>query len=150
MQLLRSRSRSAGIGAFSRMRRVNRFVAGRYCRSLIAELKREDVEIYLQDRRKRGFNAILVNLVEHYFSRDPPANAYGEKPFKGDAFGDLNPKYFDHAAWVIGRAEQLGIVVFLAPAYLGVNGNSQGWFSKAEVAGPQKNARLWRDDRPTI
>ena len=106
--------------------------------SLIAELKREDVEIYLQDRRKRGFNAILVNLVEHYFSRHPPANAYGEKPFKGDAFGDLNPKYFDHAAWVIGRAEQLGIVVFLAPAYLGVNGNSQGWFSKAEVAGPQK------------
>lgn len=106
--------------------------------SLIAELKREDVETYLQDRRKRGFNAILVSLVEHYFSSHPPANAYGEKPFKSDAFGELNPKYFDHAAWVIGRAEELGFVVFLAPAYLGVNGGNQGWFSKAQAAGPEK------------
>jgi len=106
--------------------------------SLIAELKREDAEIYLQDRRKRGFNAILVNLLEHRFSSHPPANAYGEKPFESDAFGELNPKYFDHAAWVIGRAEQLGMAVFLAPAYLGVNGNSQGWFSEVQAAGPAK------------
>lgn len=106
--------------------------------SLIAELKRDDVETYLQDRRKRGFNAILVNLVEHQFSSHPPANAYGEKPFKGDAFGELNPKYFDHAAWVIGRAEQLGFVVLLAPAYLGVSGGDQGWFRNIEAAGPQK------------
>ena len=106
--------------------------------SLIAELKRDDVEIYLQDRRKRGFNAILVNLVEHQFSSHPPANAYGEKPFNGDAFGELNPKYFDYAAWVIGRAEQLGFVVFLAPAYLGVSGGDQGWFNNVEIAGPQK------------
>lgn len=106
--------------------------------SLIAELKREDVEAYLQDRRKRGFNAILVNLVEHQFSRHPPANAYGEKPFNGEAFVDLNPKYFDHAAWVIGRAEELGFVVLLAPAYLGVSGGDQGWFRSIETAGPQK------------
>ena len=106
--------------------------------SLIAELKRKDVETYLQDRRKRGFNAILFNLLEHQFSRNPPANAYGEKPFRGKAFSNLNPKYFDHAAWVIGRAEQLGFVVFLAPAYLGVSGGDQGWFSKVQEAGPVK------------
>ncbi|UZD71187.1 DUF4038 domain-containing protein [Brucella sp. JSBI001] len=106
--------------------------------SLIAELKREDVEDYLQDRRKRGFNAILVNLVEHQFSRHPPANAYGEKPFNGEAFVDLNPKYFDHAAWVIERAQQLGFVVLLAPAYLGVSGGDQGWFRDIEAAGPEK------------
>ncbi|KAB2656459.1 DUF4038 domain-containing protein [Brucella tritici] len=106
--------------------------------SLIAELKREDVEDYLQDRRKRGFNAILVNLVEHQFSRHPPANAYGEKPFNGEAFVDLNPKYFDHAAWVIERAQQLGLVVLLAPAYLGVSGGNQGWFRDIKAAGPEK------------
>ncbi len=114
--------------------------------SLIAELKREDVEDYLQDRRKRGFNAILVNLVEHQFSRHPPANAYGEKPFNGEAFVDLNPKYFDHAAWVIERAQQLGFVVLLAPAYLGVSGGDQGWFRDIEAAGPEKcvsTARKW-------
>ena len=106
--------------------------------SLIAELKRDDIDIYLADRRKHGFNAILVNLLEHQFSSNPPRNAYGELPFANDAFGALNPKYFDHAGWVIERAEALGLVVFLAPAYLGVNGGDQGWFAEAEVAGPDK------------
>ena len=29
----------------------------------------------------RGFNTILVNLLEHRFSSDPPANAYRRHPF---------------------------------------------------------------------
>ncbi|WP_095448077.1 DUF4038 domain-containing protein [Ochrobactrum quorumnocens] len=106
--------------------------------SLIAELKRNDVETYLADRRERGFNAILVNLIERQFSSNPPRNAYGELPFANEAFGALNPKYFDHAAWIIGRAQKLGLVVFLAPAYLGVNGGDQGWFAEAQAAGPEK------------
>lgn len=106
--------------------------------SLIAELKREDAKTYLEDRSKRGFNAILVNLIEHQFSSNPPANAYGEKPFKNEAFGALNAQYFDHAAWVIEQAEKRGLVVFLAPAYLGVNGGDQGWFAQAQAAGPEK------------
>lgn len=106
--------------------------------SLIAELKRGDVETYLADRSKRGFNAILVNLIEHQFSSNPPRNAYGDLPFANEAFGALNPKYFDHAAWTIEQAQKLGLVVFLAPAYLGVNGGDQGWFAKAQAAGPDK------------
>lgn len=106
--------------------------------SLIAELKREDAELYLQDRKKRGFNTILVNLLEHQFARNAPANAYGDKPFKGAAFEELNPTYFDHAAWVIERAEALGLVVLLAPAYLGANGGGQGWFLEVQAAGPER------------
>ena len=106
--------------------------------SLIAEMKREDAELYLQDRRKRGFNTILVNLLEHQFARRAPANAYGDRPFKGAAFGELNPAYFDHAAWVIGRAEALGLVVLLAPAYLGANGGGQGWYGEIAAAGPDR------------
>jgi len=106
--------------------------------SLIAELKRSDAERYLIDRRQRGFNAILVNLLEHQFSSDPPRNAYGEPPFETDTFGPLNHAYFDHAAWVIRRARDLGFVVFLAPAYLGVNGGDQGWFGDASSAGADK------------
>ena len=37
--------------------------------SLIAQLTREDVELYLDDRRARGFNTILVNLIESRFAR---------------------------------------------------------------------------------
>ena len=106
--------------------------------SLIAELNREDAELYLADRKKRGFNAILVNLIEHQFSSNPPANFYGDKPFVGEAFGTLDSAYFDHAEWVVKRAEALGLAVFLAPAYLGVNGSDQGWFKEAETAGPNK------------
>lgn len=106
--------------------------------SLIAELKRDDAAIYLDDRSKRGFNAVLVNLIEHQFSSNPPANAYGELPFKNDVFGALNPAYFDHAAWVIEQAQKRGLVVFLAPAYLGVNGGNQGWFVQADAAGPER------------
>jgi hypothetical protein len=32
--------------------------------SLIAQLSREDAELYLADRRRKGFNLVLVNLIE--------------------------------------------------------------------------------------
>jgi len=106
--------------------------------SLIVQLKRDDVDLYLKDRRKRGFNTLLVNLLEHQFSSNPPANAYGDKPFKDAAFGEINPVYFDHAAWVIERAQALGFVVLLVPAYLGANGGGQGWYLEIEAAGPER------------
>lgn len=104
--------------------------------SLIAQLTREEAEAYLADRKRRGFNALLVNLVEHQFAARAPANAYGDAPFaRGKPFGALERAYFDHAAWVLKRAEELGFVVFLAPAYLGANGGGQGWFLEASAAG---------------
>ncbi|WP_245419776.1 DUF4038 domain-containing protein [Phyllobacterium salinisoli] len=110
--------------------------------SLIAELTREEAETYLRDRRKRGFNTLLVNLVEHQFSSNPPANAYGEKPFQGaGGFAAMNDRYFDHAQWVVRRARDLGLLVLLTPAYLGANGSGQGWYLKAEATGPEKLRR---------
>jgi hypothetical protein len=104
--------------------------------SLIAELRREEVESYLADRRQRGFNALLVNLVEHQFSSHAPANAYGERPFAGAlAFSGMNERYFAHAAWILERAEEEGFLVFLVPAYLGANGSDQGWYQKMVEAG---------------
>lgn len=112
------------------------FIEGDAAWSLMAELTREDTDLYLADRKRRGFNALLVNLVEHRFSRDPPRNAYGDAPFgpKG-AFREIGDAYFDHAAWVLERAEQEGFVVFLAPAYLGVGGGGEGWYRDVEAAG---------------
>lgn len=110
--------------------------------SLIAELKKEDVETYLDDRRKRGFNTLLVNLIEHQFSSNPPANAYGERPFKGTGgFAHMNDRYFDYAEWVLRRARDKGFLVLLTPAYLGANGGGQGWYLQAEAAGPERLRR---------
>lgn len=107
--------------------------------SLMAQLRKEDVELYLEDRKARGFNALLVNLVEHRFSSNPPANAYGERPFvDGAAFEDPNAAYFDHVDWVLRRAESLGFVVFLTPAYLGAGGSAEGWYAEMREAGPER------------
>ena len=54
--------------------------------SLIADLTREDVDLYLEDRRARGFNTLLVNLIESRFATNAPANAYGQLPFQGRPF----------------------------------------------------------------
>jgi Protein of unknown function (DUF4038) len=72
--------------------------------SLIADLTREDVERYLADRRDRGFNTLLVNLIETRFARNAPANAYGELPFQGQPFeavamlADLLPGHYGTTA----------------------------------------------------
>ncbi len=79
-------------------RGVPLFVHGDSAWSMIAAATREKVEHYLADRRSRGFNTVLVSLIEHRFSQNPPANAYGINPFTsaGD-FTTPNEAYFEHA-----------------------------------------------------
>lgn len=107
--------------------------------SLIVQLKREDAELYLLDRKTRGFNAILVNLIEHYFASNPPANAYGDAPFLVSGKFDMpNEAYFAYVDWVIARASALGLVVFLAPCYSGIGQGREGWYRDMEAAGAEK------------
>ena len=99
--------------------------------SLMVQLSREDVELYLEDRRSRGFNTLLTSLIEHNFADDPPRNWYGDAPFltPGD-FSTPNEAYFAHADWVLQRARDLGFTVFLTPAYLGYGGGDEGWYQE--------------------
>src|SRR5262245_48772296 len=57
------------------------FVNGDTAWSLIAELSREDADVYLENRKQKGFNLIIASLIEHQFSARPPANFYGQRPF---------------------------------------------------------------------
>jgi len=104
--------------------------------SLLVQLKREEVERYLADRRRRGFNTLLVNLIEHQYADHAPRNAYGEAPFldAGD-FSRPNEKYFQHVDWVLTRAAEEGFVVLLTPAYMGFQGGAEGWFQEMREAG---------------
>src|ERR1035438_7234219 len=43
--------------------------------SLIANATREEADAYLRNRRAKGFNAILVNLIEHKFAKNAPARS---------------------------------------------------------------------------
>ena len=107
--------------------------------SLIVQLTREEVDQYLDDRRARGFNTLLVNLIEHHFSNNPPKNAYGNGPFltPGD-FSTPNELYFAHADWVIQRAADKGFLLLLVPSYLGYNGGNEGWYSEMVANGSTK------------
>lgn len=104
--------------------------------SLMAQLPREEAEQYLEDRRQKGFTVVLVNLLEHWFADQAPSNAYGEPPFStaGD-YSTPNEAYFAHADWVLEQAEQRGLLVLLAPSYLGWGGGQEGFYQEMVANG---------------
>lgn len=107
--------------------------------SLIADLSRDDAERYLTDRAARGFNTILVSLIEHRYATNAPANAEHEPPFlvPGD-YATPNERYFAHADWVLNRARELGILVLLTPSYMGIGGGGEGWYRAMERNGAER------------
>ena len=115
------------------------FINGDSPWDLIASLTREEVDHYLEDRRLRGVNTVLVALMEHCFSSHPPENAYGNAPFTtpGD-FSTPNEAYFAHADYVIDKAAAKGMLVMLAPAYVGYDGGQQGWWREMAANGKDK------------
>jgi hypothetical protein len=105
----------------------------------MAQLKREDVIRYLDERKAQGFNTILVNLLEHKFASNAPSNIYGDPPFTtpGD-YSTPNEPYFAYAEWVLRQAAQRGFVVLLAPSYMGYGGGDEGWYKEMKDNGPDR------------
>ncbi|MDH3251986.1 MAG: DUF4038 domain-containing protein, partial [Ignavibacteria bacterium] len=101
--------------------------------SLMAQLTYADADYYLTNRAQKGFNGVLVNLIEHMFSTYAPNNIYNVAPFTGTPFNTPNESYFANCDAVISRARELGIVVFLAPVYLGYGCSDQGWCSEVKA-----------------
>jgi uncharacterized protein DUF4038/collagenase-like protein with putative collagen-binding domain len=99
--------------------------------SLIAQPDTAGAMQYLADRHRRGVQAVLVNLIEHLYADNAPANAAGDAPFTtpGD-FSKPNEAYFAHADQVIDLAASQGIAVLLVPSYLGFNAGNEGWFQE--------------------
>jgi hypothetical protein len=102
--------------------------------SLIAQLSQADAEAYLDDRQQKGFDLVMVNLIEHAFSSNPPADHDGDLPFTGAPFATPNEAYFAHADAVIAAAAQRGIVIMLYPLYLGYGCGSEGWCAEVQAA----------------
>jgi hypothetical protein len=102
-------------------------------------LGKTDAGVYLRNRGEKGFNAILVNLIEHKFCKNPPRNAADEAPFTtpGD-FTTPNERYFAHADWILKEASKNGIYVLLAPIYLGYKGTDEGWSKELMALSPEK------------
>lgn len=107
--------------------------------SLISQLGFRAADIYLTDRLARGFNTVLVMLVNHNFCTNAPNNIYNQPPFltPGD-FSTPNPVYFHYADRIIQLAADKGFLVLLAPAYLGYLGGGQGWYGDMLANGAAK------------
>ena len=116
------------------------FINGDTAWSLMAQLTREQAEQYLEDRRAKGFTAVLVSLLESTYASNAPRNVYGDAPFTtaGD-FATPNERYFAHADFVLNKAAEKGLLVLLTPAYLGCCGD--GWLQTMRNNGTAKLTR---------
>jgi len=111
-------------------------VVGDTAWSLVAQLNETDIERYLDDRAARGFNAIIINLLEHKFASHAPATLSGVQPFAaGRMFEVPNAEYFDIAHRAVAAAGRRGVSVWLCPAYLGWDGGDEGFFKEIHAAG---------------
>jgi hypothetical protein len=107
--------------------------------SLITQLSLTNAETYLEDRRQRGFNTVIVNIITSKFTDGAPRNAAGVAPFTTpNDFSTPNDAYFAHAEQVLQIAAQKGFLVFLTPAYFGFDGGDEGWFQQIASSTPAK------------
>jgi len=115
------------------------FMNGDTAWSLIVQLTLAEAEQYLEDRRQRGVNTVLVELIEHQFADDAPRNRAGEAPFltAGD-FATPNDDYFDHAVAVVDLAAAKGMLVLLTPSYMGYPSTAEGWYAEMVANGTTK------------
>jgi hypothetical protein len=110
------------------------FWSGEAAWSLIAQLSKEDVDYYLDNRKEKGFSVIMVSLIEHKFCTNPPANYYGSLPFSGKIFTTPDENYFSHADYVVRAAAKRNMTVLLAPLYLGYACKDEGWCADVKTA----------------
>jgi hypothetical protein len=122
----------------------------------------EDVERYLDDRRRRGFTALVVMAMVHPGGYDSfpglppghmatvPRNVHtGEGPLAtpGD-FRVLNEPYWRHVDFIIREAGERGMAVLLAYTYLGYQGGAEGWWD--DVNQPHNDADVMFDFGRTL
>ncbi|HET6148607.1 MAG TPA: DUF4038 domain-containing protein, partial [Polyangia bacterium] len=111
--------------------------------SLIAAPTLADAKVYLDDRAARGFNTVLVSLVEHMYAPMAPRDANGDLPFTGTVggqpdFATPNELYWAHVDAVLAAAGARGIQVLAFPAYLGYQGGSEGWYAALVANGTSR------------
>ncbi len=83
---------------------------------LIHRLTKEEIDLYLTDRAKKGFTIIQTVVLAELDGLNTP-NAYGHKPLIDNNPEKLNEKYFEIVDYVIDKSEQLGLYVGLLPTW---------------------------------
>jgi hypothetical protein len=109
--------------------------------SMAAQPTQSDVTRYLDDRKSRGFTAILFEMMEHLYTSHTPswANAYGQVPFaNNNDFTTVNEAYMAQVDWLVQQALNRGLLLFITPAYWGSNPGVNGWGAEMKANGVAK------------
>jgi Protein of unknown function (DUF4038)/Putative collagen-binding domain of a collagenase len=110
-----------------------------------------DYHTFIDDTAARGYDAIELHVVNHDpRGNNPPFNGNGDLPFlnrldgatwdgsliygninnEAPDFSTPNETYWSFVDGFLSYCETKGILVFLFPAYAGVQGGNQGWMQE--------------------
>jgi hypothetical protein len=106
---------------------------------LFHRLTREEADVYLDDRRDKGFTVIQAVVLAEFDGLTSP-NAYGDTPLVGNDPTRWNDGYFRHVDYVVDAAERRGMFVGMLPTW-GDKFNRK-WGVGPEIFTPE-NARAY-------
>jgi hypothetical protein len=93
----------------------------------VNEATNADIDTFLADRAARGFNAVVVEMVDCHYATNAPNNINNVAPYTAPGnFSTYNPAYFDRFDYLVDQANSYGIVVIAFPIYLGYNCGNDG------------------------
>lgn len=92
------------------------FYLGDTAWELFHRLKREEAELYLQDRASKGFTVIQAVVLAELDGLHAP-NPYGDTPLEDDNPAKPNERYFQHVDWIVQRANALGLHIGMLPTW---------------------------------
>ena len=109
---------------------------------LLHRCDREEVDYYLNVRKKQGFNVIhTVALAEIDGLNNP--NPYGHIPLLNNDPNRPDDRYFQHVDYVIDKADELGLYVALLPTW-GDKLFKNSWGVGPEVLNPDNAGAFGR------
>jgi Protein of unknown function (DUF4038)/Putative collagen-binding domain of a collagenase len=137
---------SVGANRFNLVDNQNQpiFISGDAGWSIFTGINQNDADLYLAKRVSKGMNFILANAIEARFNG--PVNEFGQFPFAdmNRPFINPNERYWQNVDYVMTRADEMGVYVFLFPAYLGFAGSQDGWYRQLIDAGTDTAYRYGR------
>ncbi len=78
----------------------------------------QEVEVYLADRKAKGFNVIYIVAMSHMYIRPHGVtNRHGEPFVLNEDFSQLNPRYFEYLDWIVEKANDAGLMVAIFPLW---------------------------------
>jgi len=96
---------------------------------MLHRLSREEIEVYLTDRKNKGFNVIQTVIISEFIHSDKEINYYGDSvlinddPLKPAVTPGNNPKdnkeydYWDHIDHAVSTAARMGIYLAIVPTW---------------------------------